>query len=129
MPHPIHSASTRPLEARLAEQGPFPEGDALVILRAVLDQIRALHASGRVHRAINPDTVCLDTHNQVTLTAPGPTAELGGPDGDLETCPPELRLSESAWVPEDLETAPFTERPTLANSEARSASIGVPRNG
>src|SRR5438093_11601353 len=52
-------AGTETLGARLAREGPLPVGDAIRILREVLDALSLAHAKGVVRRDIKPDNILL----------------------------------------------------------------------
>src|SRR5262245_41158676 len=94
----------RPLEALLAEQGTFPEEEALSLLRQLLAQVRALHAAGMTHRGIRPEAVWLDAQGAVTLAEPEAVRQVGG-NGDLDACPPELQSSAVVSLPAGIEAA------------------------
>jgi serine/threonine protein kinase len=79
----------------------------------VLARVRALHAGGVTHRAIGPESVFLDATGLVALAPTMPVPELGGPDADPESCPPELCAAIVVRLPADIEAA----RQVLAESK------------
>ena len=101
----VRSAPSLYLTAVLAERGALPVEEGLPLLRQLLAQVRALHAAGRTHRAIGPQTVRLDPAGCATLTDPVPVQELGGADADPESCPPELHGAAAVRLPEEIEAA------------------------
>jgi serine/threonine-protein kinase len=53
------------LRGRIEREGPLPVGEALRILREVVDALAAAHARGIVHRDIKPDNVMLSGRHAV----------------------------------------------------------------
>jgi serine/threonine protein kinase len=87
------------LSSVLAERKSLPVDEVIPILRQLLDLVQALHASGRTHRAIGPETVFLADGHQVTLADPQPMQLLSG--NDPEACPPELARLPPTELPAD----------------------------
>jgi hypothetical protein len=67
------SGSRKSLDELIAERGPLPIEEALRIAYAVLGQLGAEHAQGRVHGAITPSSISV-VDDQVSLAAPVPAA-------------------------------------------------------
>src|SRR5262249_55335297 len=102
---PANSAEPCSLGQLLRERGPLPPDAALAVFRQLLDQLRVLHAAGRTHRAVNPETVSLNPSGAVTLSDPEPVQELSALCGDEEACPPELHHVPFIRLPADIQEA------------------------
>jgi WD40 repeat protein/serine/threonine protein kinase len=96
----VPALALTPLDRYLAERGPLPLEEAFAILRALVAAVRALHASGRIHRSITPQSVYLDEGQQVLLAPPEPVRKLGGMDREIN--PPELLGAPALDLPDDL---------------------------
>jgi len=95
----------RSLDVVLGERGPLPEGEALAVLRRLLADLRALHASGRTHRGIRADAVRITPEGIASLAEPPAALVCGGDDADPEACPPELRGVGPVRLPAGIEEA------------------------
>src|SRR5262249_22782240 len=96
----VPSLSTdRTLAALLAERVVLSPAEALTILRPVAVEVRELHRSGILHRAISAEAVRLDETNRPRLTAPEALCPVGGSHGDAEAVPPELREADVPNLP------------------------------
>jgi WD40 repeat protein/serine/threonine protein kinase len=94
----------RSLAAVLDERGPFPEGEALAVLRRLLAELRALHASGRTHRGISAAAVLITPEGAVSLSEPPAVLECGA-EADPEACPPELHGLGPVRLPAGIDEA------------------------
>ena len=87
--------------------GGLSPAETLRILGQLVTEIRLLHNSEKLHRAISIEvvSVCRATLEVSLGTFPEKTVSFGGPRCDFETCPPELQRSELLQVPSDLAAA------------------------
>jgi serine/threonine protein kinase/WD40 repeat protein len=81
------SATDKTLKAVLADRPALPLDEALGIVRQLADQVQTLHSAGKIHGAISPESVRLDSTGHAFLTTP-PSPQ---PSGDPDLTPPELR--------------------------------------
>src|SRR5438874_522821 len=94
---------TLTLAAILAERGLLPLAETLPMIQQVLSDVRDLHAAGRLHRAIGPDSVRVEENGTAILLAPEALRELGTADDDLECRPPELQGIVLPALPDEIE--------------------------
>lgn len=105
MPQAIPVVVATPSLAAILDEGGARAGkDGLAIFRQVVDQVRALHAAGQLHRDIRPETIQMDADGIAVLSEPPAAREFGG-EIDLEGCPLELDAGSPVLVPIDLLTA------------------------
>jgi WD40 repeat protein/serine/threonine protein kinase len=95
----------RSLDVVLGERGPLPEGEALGVLRRLLADLRALHASGQTHRGIRAGAVQITPEGVASLAERPAVLLCGGDDADPEACPPELRGVGPVRLPAGIEEA------------------------
>jgi serine/threonine protein kinase len=91
----------RSLAALLAESPALPVDVALAIVRQLAEQVQALHLAGKLHGAISPESIQVDSSGRAVLT----TSPSLHPDGDPELTPPELREVNLARRPTDIANA------------------------
>ena len=80
------------LSQRLDDDGPMTPQRAVAMLVALTRQVAALHAAGRIHRAIDADHVVFDAQGRPTLLPASQPIEFGGLGTNRFLSPPELRL-------------------------------------
>jgi serine/threonine protein kinase len=98
-------AVSQPLCQRLCAGTPQPLYDSLRLIQQVAVVVQSLHRSGRIHRAIDADTVTVDDQQRAQL-APAPALRrLGGDCSDPEYCPPDLAEGDALELPEALDAA------------------------
>ncbi len=91
------------LEAIVLGDRPLQEFEALDVALRVAAEVAALHATGRIHRAIH--TVGLDQQGRASLPSPPLSCDFGGPLVDVESCPPELQHEPVVTLPADIDRA------------------------
>ncbi|MDP6556707.1 MAG: protein kinase [Pirellulaceae bacterium] len=94
-----------PLEQLLDVEEAAPFHKALEIVEVVVDQVDAVHASGRIHRAIDVDIVTFEENGRPQLGLVEGTVEFGGVRSDVLAAPPEMDLRCPVLLPDDLEEA------------------------
>ena len=95
------SLSVGSLHSLLKQRRVLTPGDSSAIVRQLLEQVQALHAAGRIHRAIGAETVSVDAAGRVMLGPPPAMVLLGG---DAESLP-ELGRTAPRELPADLAAA------------------------
>jgi WD40 repeat protein len=96
----------RPLSAAMSAGGVLPASAVTDVLLGLAQALRELHASGRVHRCVTPDTVHWDAASgAVTLAPSSAVVELGGPQADPDLTPPALRGDTPIRLPAERDTA------------------------
>ncbi|HWB10909.1 MAG TPA: protein kinase [Pirellulales bacterium] len=80
----------RPLAEVLSNRPCWPCGESLRFIRALAEQVSALHRGGHVHRAIDAGTVFVTAEGQPVLEPPPAARGFGGHVSDPDRCPPEL---------------------------------------
>lgn len=100
----VSTSSLSSLQTLLDRGSALTPAEAVSILRQLLSQVRSLHASGRIHRAIDAKSVRLDAAGIFTISAPEPLISLAG-DADYDACPPELRRAPRLHLPVDVVAA------------------------
>jgi serine/threonine protein kinase len=104
-PTAAKSESLRRLADVLEEARPWTVEDSLRLVRELAAQVEVLHQGGRTHRAINAETVLVDSRLRPKLSPPAPPRRFGGSDNDPEFCPPELAGGGVLQLPHDLQAA------------------------
>ena len=84
-----------------------PLADRLLLVRQLAEQVREIHARGRTHRNISPNTIILDEQMYPRLSGYRARQRLGGEDSDPEICPPQLAVGEALEL---LDVAAVTAR-------------------
>ncbi|MEN6406011.1 MAG: protein kinase [Thermoguttaceae bacterium] len=99
------SPSRIPLATWLAQQTSFDLRGGLALIRQLAEQVLSLHGNGRIHRAIDGDSVTVDLEGRPYLSAPGEPRPFGGDRSDPEFCPPELVGGRGVTLPQQLDEA------------------------
>lgn len=97
--------ATRPLAALLMAGAPWPLGRSLRLVRCLAEQAERLHATGRLHGAIELSNIPVDAQGVAILPDPAAEIKLGGEWFDPRFCPPELAHLAASGVPTDLRAA------------------------
>lgn len=99
------SAQLRPLTQLLPPGTTWSLEESLRLVQRLTVQLEALHASGRIHRAIAMDTVQVDDQMRPQLSPPPSLRRFGGECSDPEFCPPELAQGDALELPEQTAVA------------------------
>jgi len=109
-PAPSQLDSPRRLSELLQGQHEWSAKEALLLVRNLAAQVRALHQQGQTHRAIDAESVSVDERLQPQLADPPATRRFGAECSDPEFCPPELAEADRLELPEKIEEAAETLR-------------------
>jgi serine/threonine protein kinase len=77
------------LAARLAREGPLPEGEAVRLTIRIAEAMEAVHRAGVVHRDLKPANILLDEHGEPAVTDFGLARPVG---------PSDARMTDSGTV-------------------------------
>ena len=99
------SEGLRRLADVLEEGRPWTVEDSLRLVRELAVKVEVLHQGGRTHRAINAETVWVDSRLRPQLSQPAPPRRFGGGHNDPEFCPPELAEGSVLQLPHDVKAA------------------------
>jgi hypothetical protein len=97
-----------PLSARLAREGPLPEGEAVRLATRIADAMATVHRAGVVHRDLKPANVLLDEHGEPAVTDFGLARPIGPTDarmtasGTVLGTPAYLAPEQVGCRPEDM---------------------------
>ena len=95
----------------LAERGPLPVADALVVARQLCDAVAYAHGRGVVHRDIKPENVLLGDDGRAKLTDFGIARLVEPPPGERALTRPSLVLGTPGYLaPEARAGAPADAR-------------------
>lgn len=93
----------------LQERGRIPAGEAVGLLRTLLDALQSAHGAGVIHRDIKPSNILLDGGGQPKLMDFGiasraghPSGQRGGTDGTPGYLSPEVARGEAALPASDV---------------------------
>ena len=102
---PAQHRSLRPLTQLLPPGVIWSLEESLRLVQRLTVQLEALHASGRIHRAIAMDTVQMDDQMRPQLSPSPSRRRFGGECSDPEFCPPELAQGDALELPEQTAVA------------------------
>lgn len=95
----------RTLANIIAEKGVLSITDAAAVTLQLVTVVSNLHAEGKVHRQICPNTVGLDESMSATLGSIEPKVTLGGIGIDLIPSPPQLHNVSPLSLPAEIKAA------------------------
>lgn len=105
----------RPLSELLQQEGALSAEVTIRLVRQLAEQVRDLHAQGRIHRAIGLSKIHGEDLQSACLADSPEALVLGGRHSDPNGCPPELAEGDEVLLPADM-----TEAASLLEKSGRS---------
>lgn len=83
----------------------FSVEEILDLISRLAVQIQALHKSGKLHLRISPESVFMDSSQNLILKETDRSCVFGRVNSDQQVCPPELQNIESIVIPVNINSA------------------------